>query len=398
MRSYPEIEGLRGLMSLVVVVAHMLAIYHWPARFHGGDSPLFWAVGLMDVFFCISGFLITRNLIKSSTQGPHWVRHYLIKRALRIWPAYYVAVIVAILVSFTVVIDKAPRPLLWNGDLVYLLKTLLFVQNTEVYFGARAQGAGAIPTFDHSWSVAIEEQFYLTIVVVIFLRVRFGLFRGWWLLLPVFAAVPFGQIARHYLPAGWILIGRMDGFLLGIALALLEPGLQQLRERLPMLERAPGRLGTVAILLATIPVLPFLLSHGYPERLPVWFRYGPFEPYLAFSLLGFVVLAVAVADPACPLFRILRMSVPKYFGQISYSMYLFHLPVLYVTAAVLHDAGVDLRWMFPLGAVGVFAAAVIGYHGIESPFMRMKSRVGTRERAGTATEGSGAVAARTGSA
>lgn len=361
-------------MATIVVAAHMLAIYHWPVKFHGGDSPLFWAVGLMDVFFCISGFLITRNLLLSSRQDRKWVKHYLIKRALRIWPAYYVAVVVAVLVSLYVPLPDAPRDMRWNGDLFYLLKTLLFLQNTEVYFGATTQSPGAIPTFDHSWSVAIEEQFYLAIVVVVFLRARFGLLHGWRFLALIALLLPCGQIARHLFPSGWLLVGRMDGFLFGIALALIEPSLVSLRERIPAHRR--GVLGTAAITIAATATLPFLLSHGYTGQLPRLLRIGPFEPYFAFSLLGFVILATAVVDPETPLFRPLRLALPKYLGQISYSMYLFHLPVLYITIAALNTLELDKIWLFPVGAVGVFMAASLGFHWIESPFMRMKKRFG----------------------
>lgn len=362
-------------MAMFVVMAHIIAVIHWPQRFHGFDSPLFFAVGFMDVFFCISGFLITRNLIKTSARDKHWVRHYLYKRALRIWPAYYVALVVAIAVSLLLAMPEAPKGMRWNGDLAYLLKTVLFLQNTEVYFGAKAQGAGAIPTFSHSWSVAIEEQFYLAVVLLMVLRVRWGLLSGWRLLALVLLLLPLGQVVRYLLPAGWTLLGRMDGFLFGITLALLEPGLVAWRKRNEGWFKAhPGRLGTALIVVAFIVVLPFLLTRAHGQYSPLW-RYGLFEPLFAFSCAGFLVLAGILLDPVATPFALLRLQWAQRLGQMSYSLYLFHLPMIYIAEAARRAWGLTDLWLIPASVLLSLLAGHLGFQYVEMPFMRLKKKV-----------------------
>lgn len=325
----------------------------------------------MEVFFCISGFLITRTLLQSIAVRRDWAVHYLKKRALRIWPAYYVSLLFALGVSLCLAPLSAPQSLVWNGDLLYLLKTALFLQYTEFY-GSNVMSDGAIPTFGHSWSVALEEQFYVAILVLIFLRHRYRLFGGLRILIPLLALLPLTQLARHIGFNGWTLLGRTDGFLLGIMLAFSEP----LIARCGTAIGGFGRILTWAMIIAPIPLLlPYLAAHGDWESISAPFRTGLFNPYFAFAAFGFGLLTSIVFSPSTHIHGLLRLRALRYFGTISYSTYLFHVPVLLLVKLGMHWVGLDAWWLYAIGVPAVFAMSGVSYRLIERPFLQMKNRL-----------------------
>jgi peptidoglycan/LPS O-acetylase OafA/YrhL len=375
MRSIPAIDGLRGLASLFVLVAHLVAMLGWPRPQLEHESPFFWAIGLMDMFFCVSGFLIGRGLLRSSAQPDKpWVKKFLVGRALRIYPAYYFSVLAAVFCSLVVPLPNTPHDMRWNQDWGYLGKTVLFLQNTEFYFGASRPSPGAIPTFQHSWSVALEEQFYLLLVLVMFLRASSGFLRGSWLLIGSVLLLPLGQLVRHYLPMEWVMLGRCDGFLLGVAFACVEPKMMAWKERSTFLKRYPGWLGTIALPASLLPTIPYLLSHAQPDTLPRILRVGPFEPSFAFSMVTIVFVATCMVDEKCIWLRPLDNRVLNYMGKISYSVYLLHPIALYISWSAIQHWHLDTRWLFLFGIAGIYLIGSLSFHFIEAPFMRIKVR------------------------
>lgn len=389
---YPELEGMRGVMCLFVLFCHMDEMVHWPLRYADGGSPWYWAWGCMEIFFCISGFCITRNLLRSARERSDWALQYVKKRALRVWPAYYVALAVCIAVSYWVHDVDAPYNLRWQWDWAYLLKTVFFAQFTEAYYGPISEAV--VPTFWHSWSVALEEQFYILILLVMLLRQRYSLFAGNRILLPILLLLPLGQLARHSSIIGWTLLGRPESFLLGIALAVLEPACIRLKERMDSM--APGRRIVASLLLATgaLPLLiPYLSRHGDWSAVPLLYRSGFMNPYLAFGLLGMGLIASCVVAPVTPLHRALRLPVCRYLGERSYSVYLFHIPVLLVLKQVLRDVGAFDTWTFwSLGVASVVLTSMLTYRTIEMPFLAMKARLSRSPGANVPQVAAGAAA------
>ena len=378
MRDYPEIDGLRGVLSLVVVAGHVLEMAHWPGGYPPGQSPVFWYWGTMEVFFCISGFLIVRGLIQSSSSSPDWVLTYLKKRALRIWPAYYVALVLCAIVSLWVPGElTAGYPLAWNGDTGYLFKTLVFLQYTEGY--RFEPSTGIIPAFGHSWSVAIEEQFYLLILLVMYLRFRHGLFAGSKLALPILLLVPLTAAARAGGYNEYLLLGRLDGFALGILLALAEPGLFALRTRLEKLgEHTRSLAGWVILLAGATAVLPYLLLNAQWHDLSPLLRLGLINPNLEFSVVGLALLACIVLAPDVLPIRLLAFAPLRFLGRISYSTYLFHLPMLFAVHAVAIKSGWSNTAFAICGVAGVMALSLFAHYTVERPFLRLKAQLGMR--------------------
>lgn len=372
---YPEIDGVRGVLSLIVVAGHVLEMVAWPNRLGERESPLFWYWGTMEIFFCISGFLITRGLVSSTVIRRRWISTYLLKRVLRIWPAYYVALVACLGVSIACADPVAPFAIRWNGDLLYLAKTILFLQYTEHYWTDNS--AGAIPTFSHSWSVALEEQFYIGILLLIFMRHRFGIFEGRRLILPIVLLLPLAEVSRMAGFSQWTLLGRLDGFLVGIALAVLEPQIQSGRARLANLSaEAKQVLGVTVIFAGFAFVVPYLATYGSSwSTLSPALRHGLFNPNFGFAMAGAALLVSIMLIPASLISSVWRIPALRYLGLISYSTYLFHRPVLFVVHSLTIKAGLPSPFFVAIAPILVLAAAHTANTFVERPFLRIKARI-----------------------
>jgi peptidoglycan/LPS O-acetylase OafA/YrhL len=142
-----QLDGLRGIAAFGVV---------W---FHAYYGALFsWMWTFVDLFFVLSGFLITRLVLQALVRDNFSLRNFMIRRALRIWPIYYLLLAFC---SFVVVVNYVA-----TGDWRHtdgLLSAPFFLQYTHHYLAPGFHGADDqfIFWFHHSWSIAIEEQFYL---------------------------------------------------------------------------------------------------------------------------------------------------------------------------------------------------------------------------------------------
>jgi peptidoglycan/LPS O-acetylase OafA/YrhL len=150
----PALDGIRGLAVLGVMAEHY-EIRDWPWR-AGFQSPVWHAIQLggvgVDLFFVLSGFLITGILLDTRSRSDYF-RTFMLRRALRIFPLYYAAlVVIFVLVPLTLPAEFPGTPdavQLWYWS--YLVNFLL---------AAKGWAAGA-PLGAHFWSLAVEEQFYL---------------------------------------------------------------------------------------------------------------------------------------------------------------------------------------------------------------------------------------------
>jgi len=363
----PELDGLRGVAVLLVLFHHVV-IYSGMAgdvmadRVVSSLASYAW-VGV-DLFFVLSGFLITGILYDTKTQ-PGYFRNFYSRRALRIFPLYFGFVALSLLAA-PVLLSPEDGQALIDSQAWYWT----YLTNIHVVV------AGDWPApqhLNHFWSLAIEEQFYLVWPMAVLALSRRRLV---WLALGCIATAlllriiaPFGMSA---LDAYVLLPTRMGSLAAGALVALLvrsDDGLRALKTW-----SLPG-IAVSAILLVVLAGL-----EGRPDasdRLVVIFGY-PLIALGAASLIGFIV----TADRRTWVHRVLTMGWLTKMGLYSYGLYVLHHPIV----ILLRDEGFAAT-LFPefsgstLPGVFVFAAvasalsigfAVLSYHYWELPFLRLK--------------------------
>jgi peptidoglycan/LPS O-acetylase OafA/YrhL len=337
-----QLDGLRALAVLLVFLSHVS-----PKDFPGG----FFGV---DVFFVLSGYLITSLLLREhGSTGRLWLKGFYARRALRLVPAFAVVAAATVLASEVLGID---RPLL---DALFGLTYLM-----DVFAMFSADYGGLLA---HTWSLAVEEQFYLVWPVVLLI----GLRRRWNLIKMVaIGAVSVAAIvaAASFLQLGfrthqdWMFrlyrspLTRVPELAAGVALALL-------------LKKGTPRL----IAAVRAEIVPAAVIGGLLIAAPT---VHPDARWLYFG--GFVGTGLIIALLVCHLLtatdsRIVaafRSKPAVWLGLRSYGFYLWHYPVLTVLGRYVHSLPL-------LGVVG-FAITLLlteaSWKWVEQPFLRRKIR------------------------
>ena len=289
-RHVPALDGVRGLAVVAVLL------------FHGGVS---WARGGflgVDAFFVLSGYLITTLLLDSPDLRDFWVR-----RARRLLPA--LAVFVPVTLALGVVLNAPFRDALAS---VVWLSNWRFMSGG--YFAATAEPSA----FRHTWSLAVEGQFYVVwpvVVVLLCRRSRFAVLAvasvGACLsaLLMATAWTPYGDPARAYYGTDT----RAQALLVGAALAVVLAGRTATLPRRAFLSLS-GLAGAV------VTVWAWHTSSGGAHDL-----YG--GGFLLVAVATAAVIASVVAVPRGPLARALSVRPLTTVGRVSYGIYLWHWPV-----------------------------------------------------------------------
>ena len=326
---YPELDGVRAIATFLVMVFH-LAQQGIPIR-----GPVMLGQTGVDLFFVLSGFLITTILLKSQPHDWHEVRTFYIRRTLRIFPLYYGFLVAAALLRSPV---SAP---FW-----------LYLQNLYFAFGVRLHGP------DHFWSLAVEEQFYLVWpFVVLFLPPRW-LLTGLWLMILGAPVCRVGLIALGASPF-YFTLSRVDGLAAGALLAVLQSRgtLGKLRRPLALLAIGMG---------AIVALQGFLANHAGTA----WIQVTKFS-----CITGWYTALVGLLLTSTPSLatRWLRSAALRFVGRISYGLYVFH-PVVY--AFILPRLAPYPALLRASAAVAVtFVLALLSWYGFERHFIRLKDRL-----------------------
>ncbi len=343
----PGIDALRAIAVLAVFLYHA-GVGWMPGGFLG-----------VDVFFVISGYLITSLLLSEQRRtggvrlGQFWLR-----RARRLLPAVGVLIAVTMVVAAIVEPDRLTE---LRGDAISSLAYVAnwhFIFEHQSYFDQFQRPS----LFRHLWSLSVEEQFYL------FWPLAFA--AGMSLLGRKRLALGVLAGAAASLALTWILFDPSDasrvyygtdthaaGLLIGVALALVWAPWQLQRAK-------PGRwcgpvLDAVGVIALGYLVLSFLQVHDYDLAL---FHGG----YLWIALASAAVIAV-IAHPTARLGGLLARPALVWLGLRSYSFYLWHWPVLALTRPGL-DVSLPRGVLIPLQLLVVLALADLSYRLVELPF------------------------------
>jgi len=347
----PDVEGLRALAVVAVIVDHL---FDWPS---GGF------VGV-DVFFVISGFLITGLLLKEyeRTKSISFLDFYK-RRVRRIMPAALLVLVVTTAASFLVFNVIRAQASLWDA-----VWSALFVSNWHFasagtdYFASD----GPISPFRHYWSLSVEEQFYLVWPVLIFLVIAFARRR-----------TPKNRVKRARL------FTRTIGITVGVLIvASLAWGFYETSARptvayFSTFSRA-WELGIGALLaifaarIATMPasVRPVL---GYVGLAGIVVSFFVIAGDLAFpvpsGLLPVVATALVIASGIGGVSKAMAPitnPVTTYIGRLSFSLYLWHFPAIILLDSVIRD-----RTVYYAAAIGAtLVLAVASFHLVEDPIRR----------------------------
>jgi peptidoglycan/LPS O-acetylase OafA/YrhL len=359
MPSLPAIDGLRAVAVTAVLLYHLPEAW-LPGGFLG-----------VDVFFVISGFLITSILTAEAQRtGRIGLRHFWLRRARRLLPALFCMLVVVVAVSAIFARDALS---LLASDLPavlgYFTNWWLIFHHVS-YF----QSVGRPPLVLHLWSLAVEEQFYLVWPVITFLIIRRHgrtTLLGWVALVGAIAsslwmAVLFqasGDPSRVYFGTD----SHAGGLLLGAALAIAFPPWNRSSAVKLSARRFLGAIG-VASFVGLVALMTTLNQFGT-------FTYrGGIQ--LATVLTALIVLVVT--HPAIRSARILATPALQWIGKRSYAIYLWHWPIFELTRPDI-DVSVSGWPLTALRLVIVAVASELSYRLVEQPFRTGVSQTAIRE-------------------
>jgi len=363
----PALDALRGLAIVMVMFGHF-------SHFDGMPPVVFvdrmiktiagagW-VGV-DLFFVLSGFLIT-GILYDSKGGGHYFRNFFARRVLRIFPVYYGCLLLFLVVLPRLFPNDAGLHAI-RGDAFWYWTYLTNVNVAHI-------GFPAFPALGHLWSLAVEEQFYFVWPVVVLLSTRSELIRicllcivGALVLRIAFMLGGYGEAAYVLTPA------RMDSLAVGALLAVAARGSGGLTRIARLARPTAGIIGAVLVTM-------FVWRGGLAPWDPIMKTIG--HTLLACFFGALLVLAL-VSSPMTFVGRIFASSQLSFFGRYSYALYLFHVPILFfhldrfLPLALVPTVFGSLllkKLVFVASATGVSVViAMTSWHLYEKQFLKLK--------------------------
>ena len=344
-RFRPDIEGLRA-----VAVVAVLAFHAGVPGFAGGF------VGV-DVFFVISGFLITGQMLRDVDGTGLRFREFYARRARRLLPAATL-VIVATLVGSALFLSPLQQASTGADSRAATLfyANMRFAGEATDYF---AQGSAPSP-FQHFWSLSVEEQFYLVWPAIVLLalvgagrtaaahRRRLGVVLAGLVVVSFIGCVWLTSYSQPW--AFYWLAPRAWELAIG---ALLAVGIGRIARIDHPLKPVAGWVGMAAVVGSVVLLSDKVQWPGALAAIPV--------------LGTALVIAAGIGAPGAALGRVLSLGPFQAVGRYSYSLYLWHWPALILAASVFPT--VATNWVKAVGVLAVAAvpAALVSYHLVENP-------------------------------
>jgi peptidoglycan/LPS O-acetylase OafA/YrhL len=356
-----SLDGVRGLAILGGIAFHTLR----PGEYKGLFGAIWRAleesswIGI-DMFFVLSGFLITGVLLDSRGRGGYFQNFYA-RRTLRIFPLYY-SVLLGALVIVPAIVGLGRLPALYP----LLIKNQIWLWTYLQNF-IQSKSPHMLPGFGHFWSLAVEEQFYWVWPLVIYFLSRRNLMR---LSIAICLAEPVLRFTLlHSGYSAWALrqltFTRIDSFVYGGIAAIVLRN----KEVFPLGRRGLRIIATVL----GIAVLAILISEGYvPYE-------GTATLIVGYSALGtlFSILIYHLASIQGTLSRVFSTGSLRWFGKYSYGVFVFQWPLAQACSAIFNvhageSSPSSVFFLFVATTVLSSGIAYASWNILEVRFMNLK--------------------------
>lgn len=333
----PDIEGLRAIAVIAVLLFHLgLTGPGW--EFASGGF-----VGV-DIFFVISGFLIGGIVVREAGGGRFGFGHYLLRRIRRIVPVMLVVLAVVSIFAAALLMPSELEGYGWS-----LGFSSLFMGNFHFWLHRGAYAESEHEVLLHMWTLGVEGQFYILLPLLVLGLMRLGRV-GLWVGLVLLACASAAASLIWPGASFYMLPARLWEFLLGTLIAITP---------LPLIDRRWVReaLALGGLALCAYAIATFTKNTPFPG----W--------RAAIVCLGAGAIIAAGSGGKSLVSAALSLAPVRFIGRISYSLYLWHWPVIVLLLLGLPAA--ELGWGAQAVAVALsFGLAVLSWRYVEEPFRR----------------------------
>jgi len=344
----PGLDGIRGVAALMIMFLHFVPNYNSTAHPFLSILRKLAIIGQCGVplFFVLSGFLITRILLYTKN-NPDYFKQFYLKRVLRIFPLYYLYLVI----NFFLIpwFTDTPVP-----DLNLTWPYYLYLQNIAMTFNWKM--------FDlpHLWSLAVEEHFYFIWPIVIYF------FSNKLTLKIIAGIIIFAFLCRIYLVSigigtYYFTLTTFDSLAIGAFLAFNERKLWLNAKN--MLQIA------LVLVIPLIVIFPFLTGSG--NNFIVYLK-NPIISVFCMSLIGLVSMNNHLLN------RFFTTRFLRYTGKISYGLYVYH-PTCYSFVNKYLPA-TNIALVFVMCFAVSYLTATLSFYFFETPFLKIKNRMALKRK------------------
>lgn len=332
-KKYPSLNGLRGISILMVVFDHFNDLYNW----HFKNMAYLGALGV-NVFFVISGFLITTLCIKEKVlTGTISLKNFYIRRVFRILPVAYLYIVVIAIVNFAFHLHMSVMSFI---AAVFFLANISYFRKTQFDWNLA-----------HYWSLSVEEQFY--ILFPIFIKRRFGFFVCIALAIPF--AIPFISYLQTVIPilnfgllsSAIRYLNKFQGIAIGCLFSIL-------------MFKGYLKFGKLNLAVTLISILMIVyIGYDSTENLR-----ASFFNLIVSIFTGFIVVN-NIAYNNNTIYKFLNIKLLSWIGILSYSIYIWQQMFL------SNDSRFPLD-RYPLNLLFVIVIPILSYYCYEQYFLKLK--------------------------
>jgi len=374
-RYYPELDGLRAIAVLLVLWWHSSQWAYNITPALGAFSNMYASISIIgalgvSLFFALSGFLIS-GILMDLSERKDYLKVFYIRRFFRIFPLYYLSIIVISILSILYIQN-------FNlGDRIWYY--VFYLQNIDrLFYGELPFEDERWLFFNHFWSLAIEEHFYIIwplLFVWMYRNLSFSVCVCSMLCIAIISAciryiMAVGGMWEH---AQLFTFSRVDALILGSVLAYIMNS-NMSDSIMPVLKKLSCKIAPLSPVILSISVLYF---SQYESIFVIYAKYmillgGVFSFFL-------LVYVINVSYDKSLFQKVLCSGAFKYLSQISYGFYIFHIPILSVIQYYLLEHTSLGYWdnhiiLFLLGGVITLSVASLSYYYFEKPILRLKDK------------------------